>query len=112
MFPGGGTPQQINRWQIGEKKYKLAEYAISYGAKEIQLDYIRYNTKQPPSAQNAQNILKIIRWFKTRLDQQNIPLQLMYLVSPALENQTHRSKIKLFFSICRCHLPYGLPFTL
>ena len=59
-----------------EKKYKLIQAAIRYGAEQIQLDYIRYNTKQPASSEHAININKIIQWYKDRLSEQKIPLQI------------------------------------
>jgi hypothetical protein len=74
IFPNnGGKPSEVKSEQYWEKKYRLVKYALSYGASQIQLDYIRYSSKQPPSSQNAQDILKIIRWFKTRI---NVPLQI------------------------------------
>src|SRR5204862_390521 len=55
MLPGGGTPEQVESEAYRDKKYKLIQAAVGYGAKEIQLDYIRYNTKQPASSQHAIN---------------------------------------------------------
>lgn len=75
MFPGGGTPAQIENPTVWQKKYALVKQAVDWGAKEIQLDYIRYNTKQKPSPNNAKNVLKIISWYKNKLSGQNIPLQ-------------------------------------
>lgn len=76
VFSDGGTSSQVATPSYWQKKYRLVEKAISLGAKEIQLDYIRYNTKQPPSIRNAQNIYRVIKWFKDRLKPQNIPLQI------------------------------------
>lgn len=75
MYPDGGTAEQIASQAHWEKKFALAQDAINYGATQIQLDYIRYNTKQGASSQHAENILKILEWFKVRLAKQNIPLQ-------------------------------------
>lgn len=75
IFPNGGTPEQVESQAYWEKKYRLINYAIGYGADEIQLDYIRYNTKQKPSQENAENILKVIAWYKNKLREQHIPLQ-------------------------------------
>jgi hypothetical protein len=74
MFPGGGTPAQIKNPEVWQKKYNLVKLALDYGASAIQLDYIRYNTKQRPSQENAQDILKIISWYKSKLG--NTPLQI------------------------------------
>jgi hypothetical protein len=75
MFPGGGTASQIENPAIWQKKYVLVKQAVDWGASQIQLDYIRYNTKQKASPNNAQNVLKIISWYKNKLSGQNIPLQ-------------------------------------
>ena len=76
MFPGGGTPAQIRNPDVWQKKYRLVQQAVSWGADQIQLDYIRYNTKQKPSRQNAEDVHKVIAWYKEKLAQQNIPLQI------------------------------------
>jgi hypothetical protein len=75
MFPGGGTAAQIENPAVWQKKYALVKQAVDWGANQIQLDYIRYNTKQKPSANNSKNVLKIISWYKNKLSGQNIPLQ-------------------------------------
>lgn len=75
MFPGGGTAAQIENPAIWQKKYALVKQAVDWGASQIQLDYIRYNTKQKPSATNSKNVLRIISWYKNKLSGQNIPLQ-------------------------------------
>jgi hypothetical protein len=72
VFPGGGTREQVASMPYREKKLKLAKLAISYGASQIQLDYIRYNTKQPPSHKNSETIAGIIAWFKNNID---VPIQ-------------------------------------
>ncbi len=76
MFPRGGTHAQVTNQKIWQKKYRLAEYAIQMGAKEIQLDYIRYHSKHTPSSENAKNINRVIAWFKKRLEPQGILLQI------------------------------------
>ncbi len=76
MFPGGGTPEQIASEDYWKRKYKLVTTAIKYGAKEIQLDYIRYNTRSGSSPEHSKNINKIVRWYKDQLAPQNIPLQM------------------------------------
>jgi len=76
MFPGGGNNSQISSLAYRQKKYKLVEGAINAGADEIQLDYIRFDSKQPASKQNAKKILQVIKWFKDKLAKKQIPLQL------------------------------------
>jgi hypothetical protein len=74
VFPEGGHPEQIASEAYWAKRYKLVDAALSYGAQEIQLDYIRYNTKQPASTDNAKNIFRVVQWFKDKLPP-GIPLQ-------------------------------------
>ncbi|OAI46567.1 hypothetical protein AYO45_06310 [Gammaproteobacteria bacterium SCGC AG-212-F23] len=76
VFPGGATPDLMHSMSYREKKYALVQTAVNYGANQIQLDYIRYNTKQPPSSHNAEDVLAVIQWFKDKLAAQNIPLQI------------------------------------
>jgi len=97
MYPGGGTPEQIESEAYREKKYKLIKAAIGYGAKEIQLDYIRYNTKQPASSEHAINIQKIIQWYKDRLVTQNVRLQIDVFGIASFGEEKHIGQnIKLF----------------
>jgi len=76
IFPNGGTDDEVLSQSYWEKKYELVDQAIKFGADEIQLDYIRYASSQPPSEQNSENIYKVIKWFKTKLATQNIPLEI------------------------------------
>lgn len=76
VFPDGGKAQQIKSNTYWEGKYKLIDSAIRFGADEIQLDYIRYSTKQPPSSQNAKDIKQVIKWYKQKVALRNIPLQI------------------------------------
>lgn len=74
MFPGGGTAAMIQNPEVWQRKFKLVNTALNWGADAIQLDYIRYNTKQKPSPQNAQDIMKIISWYKSKIG--SVPLQI------------------------------------
>lgn len=95
IFPNnGGKPSEVKSEAYWEKKYKLVKYALSYGAAQIQLDYIRYNSKQPPSSQNAQDILTIIRWFKARVP---VPMQVdVFGISAFAPSKYIGQDIKLF----------------
>ena len=96
IFPGGGTRAQVHSQAYWEKKYQLIKHALAYGANQIQLDYIRYDTKQPPSSQNAKDILKIIQWYKNRID---VPLQVdVFGISSFGESKYIGQNIKLFSS--------------
>lgn len=76
VFPdNGGDPAQVDSMDYREKIYQLVEQAIKLGANEIQLDYLRYKSSQPPSSKNVQNIYQIIKWFKNKLQPQKIPLE-------------------------------------
>lgn len=72
VFPDGGRPDQIASEAYWAKRYNLIKAAVAYGADQIQLDYIRYNTKQPASLDNSKHIFKVVQWYKDRL---SIPLQ-------------------------------------
>ena len=76
IFPHGGTPDQVKNERYWAQKYSLVEKAILLGADRIQLDYIRYNTKQPARAQNAQDVLEVIKYFKKRTDNHKVPLEI------------------------------------
>lgn len=97
MFDGGGTSAQIENPTVWQKRYTLVKQAVDMGASEIQLDYIRYNTKQKPSADNSKNILKIISWYKNKLASQNIPLQVdVFGIASFGEAKYIGQNIKLF----------------
>ncbi len=110
VFPGGGTPDQVLSEKYWEKKYRLAEYAIEYGARQIQLDYIRYNTHQGASPQHAEDILKILQWFKERLAKQHVPLQIdVFGISSFGEEQHIGHNVKLFSTTIDALCPMVYP---
>lgn len=76
VFPDGGRANQIKDQSYWQKKWNIVEKAIQFGADEIQLDYIRYSTKQKPSAQNAKDVKEVIKFFKQKLAAKNVPLQI------------------------------------
>ncbi len=76
VFPNGGSRSQVTQAAYWKKRYRLVEKALAAGAEAIQLDYIRYSTRNRPSLQNAKDIEKVIRYFKQRLQKKNIPLQI------------------------------------
>lgn len=97
MFPDGGTPEQITTESHWKRKYPLMERAISYGAEAIQLDYIRYNTRNGASHEHAKNIYKIISWYKSKLDEQHIPLQVDVFGISSFGEESHIGQnIKMF----------------
>lgn len=97
MFPNGGTPEAIKNEAYWQGKYRLAKQAVDWGAQQIQLDYIRYNTKQKPSSENAKNILNIIAWYKNKLQQEKVPLQIdVFGIASFGESRYIGQNIKLF----------------
>lgn len=107
MFPDGGKPNQVKSVAYWEKKYRLIQTALNYGAQQIQLDYIRYSSKQPPSAQNAEDILKIIRWIKARTP---VPLQVdVFGISSFGPSKYIGQDIKLFASSVDAFCPMVYP---
>lgn len=97
MFPDGGTPTQIKTPEIWQKKYRLVKQAVDWGASEIQLDYIRYSSKEKASQEHAQDILNIIAWYKDKLAGQNIPLQVdVFGITSFGESKHIGQNIKLF----------------
>src|SRR3990167_7504400 len=97
IFPEGGSAEQVSNPSFWQRKYRLVQQAVNWGAKEIQLDYIRYNTKQKPSSENAKRILTIISWYKNKLSGQNIPLQVdVFGIASFGESKYIGQNIKLF----------------
>lgn len=97
MFPNGGTEEKVKNTDYWQGKYRLVRLALHWGAQQIQLDYIRYNTKQKPSSENAKNILNIISWYKSKLLDQNIPLQIdVFGIASFGESKYIGQNIKLF----------------
>lgn len=97
MFPNGGTVAAMKNPDIWQKKYKLVKQAVDWGAKEIQLDYIRYSSKQKASERNSQDVLQIIQWYKDKLSGQNIPLQVdVFGITSFGESKHIGQNIKLF----------------
>jgi hypothetical protein len=76
VFSDGGNAQQIHSQDHWEKKLKLANDAIKAGAQAIQLDYIRYSSKEPANPQHAKDVYQILKWFKARINAQNVPMEI------------------------------------
>lgn len=76
MFPHGGNHQQVSSQDYWEERWKLAKYALDLGAKDIQLDYIRYSSKREASPDNAINIREVLRFFKKRVNERGANLQI------------------------------------
>ena len=108
VYPGGGTPAQVASESYREKKYRLVKAALDYGAEQIQLDYIRYNTLQPASSQHAINIYNVIQWYKDRLH--NTPLQIdVFGISSFGEEKHIGQSIKLIAKVADVICPMVYP---
>lgn len=97
IFPDGGSKETVENANYWQSKYRLIQQALNYGANQIQLDYIRYNTKQKPSPENAKNILNIISWYKAKLVKHDVPLQVdVFGIASFGESKYIGQNIKLF----------------
>lgn len=76
VFPLGGTDEEVHSMAQREKRWNLVQHAINLGADAIQLDYIRYDTHRGTSPQYTSDIHNVIKWFKTRVAAENVPLQI------------------------------------
>lgn len=76
VFSDGGNVKQIHSEAVWEDKLKYAYDAIKAGADVIQLDYIRYSSKQPANPQHAKDIYQIIKWFKGKINAKNVPMEI------------------------------------
>lgn len=97
MFPDGGKREMIKNPVYWQRKYPLVKQAVAWGAKEIQLDYIRYSSKEKADPQHAKDIYVIINWYKNKLAEQNIPLQVDVFGIASFGESSHIGQnIKLF----------------
>jgi hypothetical protein len=76
MFPDGASRDQIDNRGLLEKRWRLVDYALKLGATDIQLDYIRFSSRNAPSAENASKVLEVIRFFRQRIQERGARLQI------------------------------------
>jgi len=76
VFDAGASSQQMKSLEHREKIWKLVEDAIKAGNNVIQLDYIRYSSKEPADPQHAKDVYEIIKWFKQRMVAQKTPMEI------------------------------------
>jgi hypothetical protein len=76
VFSDGGNEKQIHSKEHWEEKYKFAQDAIKAGTDVVQLDYIRYSSKMPANPQHAKDVYEIIKWFKTKINAEKIPMEI------------------------------------
>jgi hypothetical protein len=75
MYPLGGTHAQLTSRKYFEKRMARINAAIDLGAKEVQLDYIRYSYKNKPSPNNAKVVAGILEEIKQRVHKRGVQLQ-------------------------------------
>jgi hypothetical protein len=76
VFSDGGNAKQVHSQDHREEKLKLALDAIKSGVDGVQLDYIRYSSKEPANPQHAKDIYEIIKWFKTKINAEKTPMEI------------------------------------
>jgi len=76
VFSDGGNHKQIHSKAHWEEKLNLAYDAIKSGADVIQLDYIRYSSKEPADPQHAKDVYQIIKWFKSNINAKKVPMEI------------------------------------
>jgi hypothetical protein len=89
IFPGGASPEQMRDHELLEQRWSLIDYALSLGAKDVQLDYIRFSAKNSDSPENATKVLEVIRFFRERIEQRGARLQIDIFGEVAYAPSTH-----------------------
>lgn len=97
VFTDGGNAKQIHSEAYWEEKYKYIEDAIKSGADAIQLDYIRYSSKEPSNPQHAKDVYEVIKWFKAKINAEKTPMEIDIFGEVSYYPSTHIGQdIKLF----------------
>lgn len=76
VFSDGGNEKQIHSQAHWEEKLKMVDDAIKSGVDSVQLDYIRYSSKEPANPQHAKDIYKIIKWYKEKINAKHVPMEI------------------------------------
>jgi len=76
VFSDGGHADQIHSQAYWEEKLKFANEAIKAGADAVQLDYIRYSSKEPANPQHAKDVYQVIKWFKAKINAEHVPMEI------------------------------------
>jgi hypothetical protein len=76
MYPDGGTHEQLTSSNYFDKRMAMINVAIDLGAKEVQLDYIRYHARNEPIRRNAIVVAGVLEKIKKRLDKRGVRLQI------------------------------------
>ncbi len=76
IFPDGAKDGQIDNRELLEQRWALMDFALKLGAKDIQLDYIRFSSKNEESSENAGKVLSVLRFFRERIEQRGARMQI------------------------------------
>lgn len=76
MFPDGASREQVEDQELIARRWRLVDYALKLGAQDVQLDYIRFSSKNRPSPDNAGKVAEVIRLFRQRVQQRGARLQI------------------------------------
>lgn len=76
IFSNGGSAKQVKSKAHWEEKFKLIDDAIKAGTHSVQLDYIRYSSKEPANPQHAKDVYEVIKWFKTKTNEKKTPMEI------------------------------------
>ncbi len=110
MFPHGAFDWQVKSDAYLQKRYQQIMQAVSLGAEEIQLDYIRYKHTQPMSSQNAKNIYEIIKQVHHMLQGKNVKLQIdIFGVAAHSESFAIGQNVELFAPLLDAICPMVYP---
>lgn len=76
IFSNGASAKQIHSQEHWEDKLKMINDAINAGSDAVQLDYIRYSSKEPANPQHAKDVYQVIKWFKNRVNAKSVPMEI------------------------------------
>jgi hypothetical protein len=76
IFPDGARRDQIADRGLLEHRARLIDYAVKLGATDVQLDYIRFSSRNVASPENAHQVREVLRFFRQRVQQRGARLQI------------------------------------
>ena len=76
IFPDGARSEQIDDRGLLEHRGRLLDYAIKLGAADVQIDYIRFSSRNRSSPENADKVRDVIRFFRERVQRRGARLQI------------------------------------
>jgi len=76
MFPGGASREQMADRGLLERRWAVVNYALELGAKDIQLDYIRFSSRNTPSDENSSKVREVLRTIGQRVHERGARLQI------------------------------------